>query len=57
MNSGYNPALSDPSATSKKQMKTNTIPFYMGGSQIQVGLGYTPMIPDVKPKNIIIKKK
>jgi len=57
MNSGFNPALSTPLATAKKQNATNLIPMYMGGSQVPVGLGYTPIIPEVKPKNIIIKKK
>jgi len=57
MNSGFNPSLSMPLATAKKQNATNQIPFYQGGSQVPVGLGYTPIIPEVKPKNIIIKKK
>lgn len=55
-NSGYNPALSTPFATSKKQMATNTVPFYQGGSQVESALGYKPTIPSTKPKNIIIKK-
>jgi len=57
MNSGYNPTLSNPNATAKKQNSTNTVPFYLGGSQVQSALGYTPIIPEVKPRNIIIKKK
>ena len=56
MNSGYNPALSTPSATARKQNATNTVPFYQGGSQVQSALGYLPVIPEVQPKNIIIKK-
>lgn len=56
MNSGYNPALSTPNATAKKQMATNTVPFYQGGSQVQSALGFTPIIAETKPKNIIIKK-
>jgi len=56
MNSGYNPALSTPIATSKKQNATSTVPFYMGGSQVQSALGFTPIIAEAKPKNIIIKK-
>jgi hypothetical protein len=56
MNSGYNPVLFTPNATAKKQMKTNDIPMYMGGSQIQSSLGFTPIIAEAKPKNIIIKK-
>lgn len=56
MNSGYNPALSTPNATAKKQMSTNTVPFYQGGSQVQSALGFTPIIAEAKPKNIIIKK-
>ena len=56
MNSGYNPALSTPSATARKQNATNTVPFYQGGSQVQSALGYTPVIAKVQPKNIIIKK-
>ncbi len=55
-NSGYNPALSTPSLTSKKQMKTNTVPMYMGGSQVESALGFTPIIAETKPKNIIFKK-
>jgi hypothetical protein len=54
-NSGYNPVLSTPNATAKKQMATNTVPFYMGGSQVQSALGFTPIIAEAKPKNIIIK--
>lgn len=57
MNSGFNPALSTPSLTAKKQNATNTTPFYLGGSQVPVGLGYTPTIPEVKPKPIAFKKK
>jgi len=57
MNSGFNPALSTPSLSAKKQNATNTIPFYLGGSQVPVGLGYTPTIPEVKPKPIAFKKK
>lgn len=56
MNSGYNPAMFTPSLTSKKQMATNTVPFYQGGSQVQSSLGFTPIIAEAKPKNIIIKK-
>lgn len=56
MNSGYNPALSTPMATARKQNVTNTVPFYQGGSQVQSALGYLPVIPEVKSKNIIIKK-
>jgi hypothetical protein len=56
MNSGYNPALSIPSSTAKKQMATNTIPFYQGGSQIQSALGYTPIIPKIATKPIQIKR-
>jgi len=55
MNSGFNPALSTPNATAKKQMATNTVPFYQGGSQVQSALGFTPIIAEAKPKNIIIK--
>lgn len=57
MNSGYNPSLSTPNATAKKQMATNTVPFYQGGSQVQSALGFTPKIPETKPKNILIKGK
>lgn len=57
MNSGYNPVLSTPNATAKKQMATNTVPFYMGGSQIESSLGRTPVIPEAKSKNIIIKRR
>jgi hypothetical protein len=56
MNSGYNPALSTPSLIAKKQMATNTVPFYQGGSQVESALGFTPMIAETKPKNIILKK-
>lgn len=56
-NSGYNPAISTPNSTAKKQMATNTVPFYPGGSQVQSSLGYIPTIPEVKSKNIIIKGK
>lgn len=56
MNSGYNPVLSTPNSTAKKQMATNTVPFYQGGSQVQSALGFTPIIAETKPKNIIIKK-
>lgn len=56
MNSGFNPAIATPSSTSRKQMSTNTVPFYQGGSQIQSSLGFTPIISEIKPKNIIIKK-
>lgn len=56
MNSGYNPVLFTPNATAKKQMKTNTVPFYMGGSQVENALGRTPIIAEAKPKNIVIKK-
>lgn len=56
MNSGYNPALSTPSITAKKQMSTNLIPFYQGGSQVESALGFTPIIAETKPKNIILKK-
>lgn len=56
MNSGYNPVLATPSLTAKKQMASNTVPMYMGGSQVESALGYTPIIANVKPKNIIIKK-
>lgn len=54
-NSGFNPAISTPNATAKKQMATNTVPFYQGGSQVQSALGYIPTIPEAKSKNIIIK--
>jgi hypothetical protein len=57
MNSGYNPVLATPSSTSRKQMASNTVPFYQGGSQVQSALGYTPTIESVKSKNIIIKKR
>ena len=56
MNSGYNPALSTPNATARKQNATNTVPMYLGGSQVQSALGFTPIIAEAKPKNIIIKK-
>lgn len=56
MNSGYNPALSTPNTTSKKQMKTNDVYFAFGGSQVQSALGRTPIISEAKPTNIIIKK-
>jgi hypothetical protein len=56
MNSGFNPSLATPNATAKKQMATNVVPFYQGGSQIQSSLGFTPIIAETKPKNIIIKK-
>lgn len=56
MNSGYNPVLATPSLTAKKQMASNTVPMYMGGSQVESALGYTPIIPNAKSKNIIIKK-
>lgn len=56
MNGGFYPAIETPLSTSRKQMATNTVPFYQGGSQVQIALGYTPTIPEVKPKNIIIKK-
>ena len=55
-NSGYNPAMFTPSITAKKQMATNNVPFYQGGSQVQSALGFTPIIAETKPKNIIIKK-
>jgi len=45
-----------PLTTSKKQMATNTVPFYLGGSQVQTALGFTPVIPKAQSKNIIIKK-
>lgn len=56
MNSGYNPSMFTPGTTSRKQMSTNTVPFYMGGSQVETTLGFTPKIQEVKPRNIIIKK-
>ena len=56
MNSGYNPSLATPSLTAKKQMKTNDVPMYMGGSQVQSALGFTPIIPKVTTKPIQIKK-
>lgn len=56
MNSGFNPALSTPSLTAKKQGATNTIPMYMGGSQIKIALGYTPVIPKIETKPITFKK-
>ena len=55
-NSGYSPVMFTPSITAKKQMQTNTIPMYMGGSQIESALGFTPIIAETKPKNIILKK-
>jgi hypothetical protein len=56
MNSGFNPSLATPSLTAKKQMSTNLIPFYQGGSQVESALGFTPTIAETKPKNIILKK-
>lgn len=56
MNSGFNPALSTPSLTAKKQMATNTVPFYQGGSQVQSALGFIPLIPKVTTKPIQIKR-
>lgn len=56
MNSGFNPSLATPSLTSKKQMASNTIPFYQGGSQVQSALGFTPIIPKVVTKPIQIKR-
>lgn len=56
MNGGYYPAVETPSSTSRKQMSTNHIPFYQGGSQVPSALGFIPIIPVEKPKNIIIKK-
>ena len=56
MNSGFNPSLATPSLTAKKQMSTNTVPFYMGGSQIESALGFIPIIPKVATKPIQIKK-
>ena len=56
MNSGYSPVMFTPNVTTKKQMKTNTVPFYLGGSQVESALGFTPIIAETKPKNIILKK-
>lgn len=56
MNSGYSPVMFTPSLTSRKQMQTNTVSMYMGGSQIESALGFTPIIAETKPKNIILKK-
>lgn len=56
MNSGYSPVMFTPSITAKKQMSTNLIPFYQGGSQVESALGFTPTIAETKPKNIMLKK-
>jgi len=56
MNSGYSPVMFTPSITAKNQMKSNTVPFYTGGSQVESALGFTPTIAETKPKNIILKK-
>ena len=55
MNSGYSPVMFTPSITAKKQMSTNTVPFYQGGSQVESALGYTPTIPKVATKPIVLK--
>jgi hypothetical protein len=55
-NSGFNPSLSNSSITSKKQGATNTVPMYMGGSQVKIALGYTPVIPKIETKPITFKK-
>jgi hypothetical protein len=55
-NGGYNPAVTNPTQTAKQQMKSNSVPFFFGGSQVENALGYIPKIPVQTPKLITFKK-
>lgn len=53
MNSGYNPVLFTPMATSRKQMSSNTPEFFFGGSQIPTAYKKPTPLPKMLGGNIL----
>lgn len=53
MNSGYNPVLFTPIATSRKQMSSNKAEFFFGGSQIPTATYRPTPLPKILGGNIL----